>query len=123
MSKEPALAALGSAETVESPGRGSLDLLPKWDYYTMEYAPDGLRRLVLRDVQDRVYNEAGDGLAVVLVEGAAAGAWEARFAGGAGLIRVDLDLFERPGASLMRAIEQRFEAIAARLGARSASLD
>ena len=41
----------------------------------MGYAPDGRRRLVLRDVQDRVYNEAGDGLGVVLVEGAAAGAW------------------------------------------------
>jgi hypothetical protein len=119
------LAALGSAETVESPGRGrgSVDLLPKWDCYAMGYAPDGRRRLVLRDVQDRVYNEAGDGLGVVLVEGAAAGAWEARFAGGAGLGRVDLDLFERPGASLMRAIEQRFEAVAALLGARSVSLD
>ena len=36
---------------------------------------------------------------------------------------VDLDLFECPGASLMRAIEQRFEAVAALLGAQSVSLD
>jgi hypothetical protein len=75
------------------------------------------------DVLDRLYNDAGDGLGVVLVEGAAAGAWEAHFAGGSGLMRVDLTLFERPGASLMRAIEQRFEAVAAVLGARSVSLD
>ncbi len=40
---------------VEAPGRGSLDLLSKWDCYTMGYAPDGRRRLVHPDVQDRVY--------------------------------------------------------------------
>jgi hypothetical protein len=38
-------------------------------------------------------------------------------------MRVDLDLFERPGASLMRTIEQRFEAVATPLGVRSVSLD
>jgi hypothetical protein len=59
---------------------------------------------------------------VVLVGGAAAGAWEARSAGGVGVMRVKLDLFERPGASLMRAIQERFEAVAALLGARSVSL-
>jgi len=35
---------------------------------------------------------------------------------------VKLDLFERPGASLMRAIQERFEAVAALLRARSVSL-
>ncbi len=52
------------------------------------------------------------------MDGAAAGAWETRSAGGAGL-RVDLDLFERPGASLARAIEERFEEMVALLGALS----
>jgi hypothetical protein len=57
----------------------------------------------------------------MLVGGAAAGVWEARSAGGAGL-RLDLDLFERPGASLARVIEERVEEMAALLGARSVFL-
>ena len=44
-----------------------------------------------------------------------------RFAGGAGRMLVDLDLFERPGARLERTIEERFEEAAALLGARSVS--
>jgi len=108
-------------EAVEAPGRGSVDLLPKWDCYMMGHAPDGRRRLVHPDVQDRVYNEAGDALGVMFVGGAADGVWEARSAGGAGL-RVDLDLFERPGASLARVIEERVEEMAALLGARSVFL-
>ena len=58
---------------------------------------------------------------VVLVDSAAAGAWETCFASGVGL-RVDLDLFERPGASLARAIEERFEEMVALLGALSVLL-
>jgi hypothetical protein len=142
VSKERATAALGSVETVEvgggyllpsaaredfeaveAPERGSVDLLPKWDCYTMGYAPDGRRRFVHPEARARVYNEAGDGLGVVLVDGEAAGAWEARFAGGGGRMRVDLDLFERPGAVLKKAIEDRFEAAAGLLGAWSVSLD
>ena len=115
------MAALGSAETVESPGRGSVDLLPKWDSYTMGYAPDERRRFVHPEAQTRVYNEPGHGLGVVLVEGAAAGAWGMRFAGGTGRMLVDLDLFERPGAKLRRAIDERFEEAAALLSARSVS--
>jgi hypothetical protein len=60
---------------------------------------------------------------VVLVDGAPAGAWEAGFVGGAGCMRVDLDLFERPGVRLKNAIEDRFEAAAAFLEARSVSFD
>ena len=142
VSRERASAALGSVETVEvgegyllpaadrdnfetvePPPRDSVDLLPKWDCYTMGYAPDGRRRLVHPDLQDRVYTPAGDGLGVVLLDGEAAGAWEARFPGGGGRMQVDLALFEPPGASLRRVIEDRFEAVAALLGARSLSLD
>jgi hypothetical protein len=43
-------------EDVEAPGRGSVDLLPKWDCSTMEYAPEGCRCLVHPGVQNRVYN-------------------------------------------------------------------
>ena len=74
MSKERAVAALGSVETVEvgdgyllpsgdrgafeavkALERGSVDLLPKWDCYTMGYAPDGRRRFVHPEAQARVY--------------------------------------------------------------------
>jgi hypothetical protein len=129
VSKERATAALGSVETVEvgggyllpsaaredfeaveAPERGSVDLLPKWDCYTMGYAPDGRRRFVRPEARARVYNEA-------------AGAWEARFAGGGGGMQVDLELFERPGALLEKAVEYRFEVAASLLGARSVSLD
>jgi hypothetical protein len=58
----------------------------------------------------RVYNEA-------------AGAWEARFAGGGGGMQVDLELFERPGALLKKAVEYRFEVAESLLGARSVSMD
>jgi Winged helix DNA-binding domain len=141
VSKERATTALSSVETVEvgegyllpaadgdgfeaieAPGPGSVDLLPKWDCYTMGYAPDGRRRLVRPDLQGRAYSEVGDGLGVVLVDGEAAGAWEARFPGGDKKMQVDLDLFKTPGATLKQVIEDRFEEVAALLGARSLSL-
>jgi len=96
VSKERATAALGSVETVEvgecyllpgadcedfedfeaieAPEQGSVDLLPKWDCYTMGYAPDGRQRFVRPEARARVYNEAGDGLGVVLVDGEAVAA-------------------------------------------------
>jgi hypothetical protein len=104
-----------------------VDLLPKWDCYTMGYAPDGHRTGAgaswAREARACVYNAAGEGLDVVLVDSAPAGAWEAGFVGGAGRMRVDLDLFERPGVCLKNAIEDRFEAAVAFLEARSVSLD
>jgi hypothetical protein len=60
--------------------RGTVDLLPKWDAYTMGHAPDGRRRFVHPDVQKPVYTPIGTGLAgdgnpVVLVDGGVAGLW------------------------------------------------
>ena len=107
-------------EVAEPPDRGAVDLLPKWDCYTMGHAPDGRRRFVHPDVQDRVYTPVGDGLGVVLVGGAAAGAWSVRFSGRR--MEVELDLFEKPGAELEQSIKGRFEETAAFLGARSFSL-
>ena len=107
---------LGDFEGTEAPGPDALDVLPKWDCYTMGYAPDGRARFVHPDAQDRVYTQAGDGLGVVLVDGLAAGAWSARFSGR--LMEVDLDMFEAPGARLKEAVAERFEEVAAFLGAR-----
>ena len=103
-------------EAAEAPDPGAVDLLPKWDCYTMGYAPDGRGRLVHPEVQDRVYTPAGDGLGVVLVGGRAGGAWEVRFSGR--VMRVRLGMFEQPGARLKRAIEDGFGEISALLGAR-----
>lgn len=107
-------------ETAEAPGHDAVDLLPKWDCYTMGYAPDGRGRFVHPDAQGRIYTPAGDGLGVVLVDGAAAGAWTARFPGRR--MEVELDMFEVPGDRLEKAVTDRFEAIAALLGARAFSL-
>ena len=109
-------------EAVEAPEPGTVDLLPKWDCYTMGYAPDGRQRFVHPDLQDRVYAPVGDGRGVVLVDGEAAGAWEARFPGGGTLMHLDLDLFGHPGDELSEVVEERFEAVAALLGARGVSL-
>ena len=109
----------GAFEAAESPSRESVDLLPKWDCYTMGYAPDGRRRFVHPHVQERVYTPAGDGLGVVLVDGAAAGAWEGRFRGEK--MEVGLDMFEAPGPRLKQVLTGRFGAVAALLGARSVS--
>ena len=106
-------------ESAEALDPDAVDILPKWDCYTMGYAPDGRERLVHPDVRGRVYTAAGDGLGVVLVGGRAAGAWEARFSGG--VMEVRLDMFERPGARLGEAVEERFGPVAALLGARGVS--
>jgi hypothetical protein len=103
-------------EAAEAPEADAVDLLPKWDAYTMGYAPDGRGRFVHPEVQDRVYTPAGDGLGVVLVGGVAAGAWEARFSGK--VLEVGLDMFETPGPRLGDLLEERFGEIAAFLGAR-----
>jgi hypothetical protein len=49
-------------------------LLPLWDAYTMGYAARG--RLVADADLPRVYDRSGNGTAVVLVDGVAAGVWE-----------------------------------------------
>lgn len=103
-------------EAAEAPDPGAVDVLPKWDCYTMGYAADGRERFVHPDAQGRVYTPAGDGLGVVLVGGEVAGAWESRFSGK--MMEVRLDMFERPGARLEGTVEDRFGEVAASLGAR-----
>ena len=107
-------------EAAGPPDPDAVDILPKWDCYTMGYAPDGRGRLVHPDVQGRVYTPVGDGLGVVLVGGVAAGAWEARFSGKT--MEVRLDMFEDPTLRLERVLRERFGEVAAFLGAREVRL-
>lgn len=65
---------------------GAIDVLPKWDPYTMGHAPDGRARLVddahldlaYSTAETRVGATAGDGLPLVLRNGRAVAAWSHR---------------------------------------------
>ncbi len=92
--------------------RDSVDLLPKWDCYTMGYPLEGRGRFADPDVVARCYDFRGDGLPVVLVNGAAAGTWAIRAGRG---VAFDVELFEPVGAKLQRALDERLEAVGALL--------
>jgi hypothetical protein len=92
--------------------RGAVDLLPKWDAYTMGHAPDGRRRFVHPDVQRRVYTPLGTGLSgdgnpVVLVNGEAVGTWTFTLKDG-----VDVQPFDDFGAKTKRRVDEKLEAVA-----------
>jgi len=101
-------------ECVMPPPAHSVDILPKWDSYTMGYAPDGRARFVSSDMQSRVYINVGDGLGVVLVEGKAVGAWSSSFSGKR--LDVTLDMFDLSAEPHLQAIHDQFEEIAQVLG-------
>lgn len=88
-------------ERAEPPS--GVDLLPKWDVYTMGYAPDGRDRFADPDVVGRCYDFRGDGRPVVLVDGQAAGTWE----------RGEVALFEKATAKLRTAIDDRLDQVRA----------
>jgi hypothetical protein len=92
--------------------RGKVDLLPKWDAYTMGHAPDGRRRFVHPDVQRRVYTPittglAGDGNPVILIDGEVVGLWTYTFKAGA-----HLDPFDTLGPRIRRRVDAQLEAVA-----------
>ena len=94
------------------PSRGRVDLLPKWDAYTMGHAPDGRARLVHADVQRRVYEPIGvglpgDGNPVVLVDGEAMATWMFSLKDGP-----DVQPFDRLGPTVERKVAERLEAVA-----------
>ena len=97
-----------------TPLRGSVDLLPKWDSYTMGLAPDGRARFVHADVQSRVYSQGGggtlpgDGFPVVLVDGEAVGLWRLTAKDGA-----SVELFDGAGARTRARIDRRIGEVAA----------
>jgi hypothetical protein len=95
--------------------RGTVDLLPKWDAYTMGHAPDGRRRFVHPDVQRIVYTPIGPGLSgdgnpVVLVDGQVAGIWNYTLKDGA-----SLDPFDTLGPTIRRRVDAKLDAVAALL--------
>ena len=105
--RRAALAALGPIETTERDGLlllkadsealgrvepldpEAIDVIPKWDSYTMGYAPDGRQRLVEDRFLGRAYTSvsgspgatAGDGLPLVLRSGRAVASWSHHFEG------------------------------------------
>lgn len=76
-------------EAVEPLEADAVDVLPKWDAYTMGYAPDGRQRLLDDAHLPRAYSTArqgtgatsGDGLPLLLHGGRAVATWSHRFEG------------------------------------------
>jgi hypothetical protein len=85
------------------PPKDAIDLLPKWDAYTMGYAPDGRDRFAHPDVVAQCYDFRGDGRPVILVDGQAAGTWE----------KLEPDLFDTVPAKTRKAIDERLDAVKA----------
>jgi len=81
-------------------GPAGVDLLPKWDSYTMGYAPDGRDRFAHPDVVKQCYDFRGDGRPVILVDGQAAGTWDK-----------GIELFDTVPAKTRKAIDERLTAV------------
>lgn len=105
-----------------TPARGTVDLLPKWDAYTMGYAPDGRARLVHRHNQPRMYVRKGvvapgqpnvglpgDGYPAVLVDGEAVGTWSLTTKGNG------VEMFDSIGASTRQRLDERLASVEALL--------
>lgn len=142
-SQKRATEALKNAETVDAGGgmllpaddqaafdsvqpldADAVALLPKWDVYTMGYAPDGRRRFVADEHMKLAYSTAkmgagatsGDGNPLVLRGGRAVAAWSHRFSGDR--MAVEVTPFE-PGALASHPLDTAFDAIGRLLGAKS----
>ena len=107
-------------EGVEPVDRDALDVLPKWDAYTMGHAPDGRGRLVDDQHLSRAYSGAGgaatsgDGLPLVLRGGRAVASWSHRFM--ANRMLVEVTPFE-PDVLPLRLCERAFDEVGELLGA------
>jgi hypothetical protein len=113
--------AFASVEPLEA---DAIALLPKWDAYTMGYAPDGRQRFVDDAHMKLAYSTArmgtgatsGDGNPLVLRGGHAIAAWSHRFSGDR--MAVTVTPFEA-GAAKHIPRDGLFDEIAALLGAKS----
>lgn len=90
------------------PPRGVVDLLPKWDCYTMGYPLAGRGRFADADIVSSLYDHRGDGLPVVLVEGRAAGTWSLR---PGSRVAFEVTLFEPAAAKVKRALDDALERV------------
>jgi hypothetical protein len=103
-----------------------VDVLPKWDSYTMGYAPDGRERFIDASFLKLAYTSvsgspgatAGDGLPLVLRGGRAVATWSHRFSGDQMAVNV-APFSEQAKAPIQ---EAAFSAAAALLGARSLTI-
>ncbi len=91
---------------------GTVDLLPKWDCYTMGYPAGGRGRFADPDIVEELYDPGGDARPVVLIDGSAAGTWAVRPGGG---LEFELALYGEPGPAARTALEERAAAIRALL--------
>ena len=91
-----------------APVTGTVDLLPKWDCYTMGYPAGSRERFADPDIAEELYDPGGDSRPVVLIDGSAAGTWGVR-PGGA--LEFELDLYGDPGPSARAALEEQAAAI------------
>ena len=115
-------------EQVEPVDPAVVDVLPKWDAYTMGYAPDGRQRLVEDRYLSRAYSTAGvggagatsgDGLPLILRGGQAVGTWAHRLEGSR--LRVTLTPFVSD-PTLAAACQAAFERIGQLLAVRAVDL-
>ncbi|HEX9993162.1 MAG TPA: crosslink repair DNA glycosylase YcaQ family protein [Acidimicrobiales bacterium] len=105
---------LPAFDRLRRPRRATVDLLPKWDCWTMGYPRDGRRRFVDPDAQALMYDRDGNALGVVLADGLAAATWGLRER--RGRLDVDLAWLDRPGPALASAARAAVDAAAAFLG-------
>jgi hypothetical protein len=117
-------AAFASTEPIDP---DAVALLPKWDAYTMGYAPDGRRRFVADEHMKLAYSTAkmgagatsGDGNPLLLRGGRAVAAWSHKFAGDK--MAITVIPFE-PGALGALPLDPLFDDIGALLGAKSVAV-
>jgi hypothetical protein len=89
---------------------GRVSLLPKWDCYTMGYAPPSRARFADPSIQPLVYEAGGDAGPMVLVEGEVQGTWKHRLTGDR--ISIQIAMFEQPSARLAGALEAEIALVA-----------
>ena len=84
------------------PLSGRVNLLPKWDCYTMGYATASRARFAAPELLDLIFDAGGNAQPVVLVEGEVQGMWDYRISGDR--IRITLRMFSTPGPRLREAL-------------------
>lgn len=117
-------AAFASTEPIDPDAAA---LLPKWDAYTMGYAPDGRQRFVADEHMKLAYSTAkmgagatsGDGNPLLLRGGRAVAAWSHKFSGDR--MTVEVAPFE-PRALASLPLDHLFDGVGRLLDAKSVAL-